>query len=157
MKRLALLLLTTLAAAACVEEPTNRGGEVIPVFWIDARLDTAEQGSFDRIDEACGFWALTCADSDDPFDSIMLVLTDQGGPASDDTHKLGFASYDPCNPILWAADVDLALEHEIGHAFTLEHVPEMENVMFKSVSEGGDYVSFAQRVTVEDEAADRCD
>jgi hypothetical protein len=156
MKRLALLLLPLLTAA-CVEEPNDRGGDLIPIFWIDARTDTSELGSFDRIQEACNYWGLTCTDSDEHIDVVLLILTDHGGAATDETHKLGFAYYDPCNPILWAADDDLVLEHEVGHGFTLEHLNVLGNVMNETIEKGGDYATLDQRLDVLDAADTRCD
>lgn len=155
MKRLALLLLPLLAA--CEEdEITNRGGPVIPVFWVDARTDNQVLGSFDRIQDACDFWNLPCEDSDDHEEAVILILTDHGGASSDGTHKTGVAYYDDCTPLLWSSDNGHSLEHEFGHGFSLRHVDDQENVMFSNVSIGGNDTTFDQHVTVAEHAHDRC-
>jgi hypothetical protein len=154
MKRLILL---SLVLPGCVGEPDLRGPLPIPIFWVDARIDTSERGSFDRIDEACKFWGLVCEDSDEHDDAITLVLTDYGGLASDDTHKLGYAFYDPCEAVIWSFDDSVALEHELGHTFTLQHVDTHDNVMFPSLEHAGDTVTLRQRVAVDDAASLRCE
>lgn len=155
MKRITPILLA-LAAQACVEEPSPRGGEPIPVFWVDGRTDD-EFGTFDRIEEACEYWSLLCVEDEDWTSSVMILLTDHGGLANDGTSKAGFTDYDDCTPTIWSAARGMTLEHEFGHAFTLEHVGDDTNIMFGSTAKGNDIATFAQRVQVEDAAADRCD
>lgn len=156
MKHISLLLISFVLLACDAQVP--RSGDVIPVYWVDARdnIPAEEIGSFDRIEESCLFWGLLCDDADELEGSIIIILTDYGGPASDDTDKLGYAFYDPCEAIIWSADDHIALEHELGHTFKLEHSDVHENVMFPTLQYAGYDTTLNQRITVETEAANRC-
>jgi hypothetical protein len=102
----------------------------VPVFWIDARADTSEQGSFARIEEACEFWGLNCYETDDPQGALTIILSDHGGTADDELYHSGHTSDKACDPLVWATDDGFILEHETGHAFSLSHRKNTDNVMF---------------------------
>jgi len=124
------------------------GGGPVPVFWVDLRaaVPTEEIGSFDRIAEACEFWTIDCEDSDDDANALVVLLEDHGGPGSDGNFRCGETSHaDPCNPMVFACDDGTVLEHEIGHAFGLEHRGDVDNVMHFDSDVAGDDTAAAQR------------
>ena len=155
MKRIAPLLFVLLAS--CTEEASDRGNEFIPVFWIDARTDPEDFGSFDVIENACAFWGLPCIEATTFPGSIVIIISETSGHASDHTDLLGFAVYDPCEPVIWSFDDEVALAHEIGHAFTLEHVNDPANIMYFTKVEGMEHATLGQDSIVAEEADQRCE
>jgi hypothetical protein len=72
------LAVASLVLTACAGGP-------VPVLWIDSRvLDenpddrSPEIGSFDRIEDACAFWDLTCYETDDTERVLTIILSTHG-------------------------------------------------------------------------------
>jgi hypothetical protein len=108
---------------------------------------------FDRIDDACAFWDLDCFEVDETQDALTIILSTHGGPASDDEYHCGETVHvDPCGPLIWACEAPRVVEHEVGHAFTLEHRRAQTNVMYRDTDVSGDDTTDLQRERVQDAA-----
>lgn len=102
----------------------------VPVVHLDL---TDGEAPFGRVEEACGFWGLDCYPATDEGGALTVMLS--GRCAHDerqgDEPLCGERfDRDPCSPMVFAAYWDMALEHELGHAFGLDHSDDEANVMF---------------------------
>jgi hypothetical protein len=134
----------------------------VPYVMLDARSEKhrVERPGQEWIEDACAFWSLACSpvgfDDDQHALTVVLVdrrifTTDEGKP--DIAGKR--LNEDVCTPVAISNHETNALEHEIGHAFTLDHDFENErNIMTTGRLNRDDlYISQQQMNTVQTRAA----